>query len=254
MTGPTPLLVLDVVGRTPRLLDHMPHLKSRGPARPPAPRAPRRPPGWARPRRGSDQRRVGEQGVQVGQQLVVAGAGERRERTFLSLQRRLQSRLLQPRRDRTEHQFLRLRRDEVPQVVEGDLRVAGVGELLSQPLQLVTERIRGGTVQHRAHHGGDAAQAAAGDPQLVDGVGPFRADHDVGLLEGGDLGPEGGDHHLPRHLPAQPWLADVDCGRLPLRVDRVELLGNPGGRYEAVAEWTLAGPALPAGTVQPGLF
>ncbi|GAB2917486.1 hypothetical protein GCM10027075_16810 [Streptomyces heilongjiangensis] len=28
MTGPTPLLVLDVVGLTPRLLDHMPHLKS----------------------------------------------------------------------------------------------------------------------------------------------------------------------------------------------------------------------------------
>ena len=27
-TPPTPLLVLDVVGLTPRLLDHMPHLKS----------------------------------------------------------------------------------------------------------------------------------------------------------------------------------------------------------------------------------
>ena len=30
MTDPTPLLVLDVVGLTPRLLDHMPHLKSLG--------------------------------------------------------------------------------------------------------------------------------------------------------------------------------------------------------------------------------
>ena len=29
-SGPTPLLVLDVVGLTPRLLDHMPHLKSLG--------------------------------------------------------------------------------------------------------------------------------------------------------------------------------------------------------------------------------
>ncbi|WP_191885525.1 alkaline phosphatase family protein, partial [Streptomyces mutabilis] len=28
--GPTPLLVLDVVGLTPRLLDHMPHLKQLG--------------------------------------------------------------------------------------------------------------------------------------------------------------------------------------------------------------------------------
>ncbi|MFI8193831.1 hypothetical protein ACIF8T_34530 [Streptomyces sp. NPDC085946] len=28
--GPTPLLVLDVVGLTPRLLDHMPHLKALG--------------------------------------------------------------------------------------------------------------------------------------------------------------------------------------------------------------------------------
>ncbi|MFI1323857.1 alkaline phosphatase family protein, partial [Streptomyces rochei] len=28
--GPTPLLVLDVVGLTPRLLDHMPHLKRLG--------------------------------------------------------------------------------------------------------------------------------------------------------------------------------------------------------------------------------
>ncbi|MFD7939366.1 alkaline phosphatase family protein, partial [Streptomyces sp. NPDC059755] len=27
-TGPTPLLVLDVVGLTPALLDHMPHLKA----------------------------------------------------------------------------------------------------------------------------------------------------------------------------------------------------------------------------------
>ncbi|MFE9252616.1 alkaline phosphatase family protein [Streptomyces sp. NPDC007088] len=30
MTGPTPLLVLDVVGMTPKLLDHMPHLKALG--------------------------------------------------------------------------------------------------------------------------------------------------------------------------------------------------------------------------------
>ena len=58
--------------------------------------------------------------------------------------------------------------------------------------------------------------------------------------------------YLPRHLPPQPWLADVDCTLPRLQVARFELLLNPGGRYEALAEWPLRGTTPAPG--QPGLF
>lgn len=60
--------------------------------------------------------------------------------------------------------------------------------------------------------------------------------------------------YLPRHLPPQPWLAAVDCDLPALRVDRFELLGNPGGGYEAVAEWPLGGAEPGTGPRQPALF
>jgi len=60
--------------------------------------------------------------------------------------------------------------------------------------------------------------------------------------------------YLPRQLPAQPWLDAIDCSTAPLRVERFELLFNPGGRYDALAEWPLSGPPLPAAPEQPALF
>lgn len=60
--------------------------------------------------------------------------------------------------------------------------------------------------------------------------------------------------YLDRHLPAQPWLDEVDCRGRPLLVDRFELLFNPGGRYEALGEWPLAGTALPTKPEQAALF
>lgn len=59
--------------------------------------------------------------------------------------------------------------------------------------------------------------------------------------------------HLPGDLAVQSWLAAVACERTPLRVDAFELLFNPGGRYEALAEWPLRGPPLPAPLRQAGL-
>ena len=60
--------------------------------------------------------------------------------------------------------------------------------------------------------------------------------------------------YLDRHLPAQPWLDGIDCDVGALRVERFELLFNPGGRYDALGEWALTGPALPPEPEQARLF
>lgn len=57
-----------------------------------------------------------------------------------------------------------------------------------------------------------------------------------------------------KHLGAQAWLDDIDCGGPPLHVDRFRLLFNPGGRYEALGDWLLTGEPLPPAPEQPGLF
>lgn len=60
--------------------------------------------------------------------------------------------------------------------------------------------------------------------------------------------------YLGKHHPPQPWLDGVDCTCNPLVVERFELLFNPGGRYEALGEWPLTGPALPPPPQQVTLF
>ncbi|MDH5822814.1 2'-5' RNA ligase family protein [Luteimonas sp. RD2P54] len=60
--------------------------------------------------------------------------------------------------------------------------------------------------------------------------------------------------YLDRHLPAQPWLDDIDCRGDDLRVDGFELLFNAGGRYQALAGWPLTGTALPTEPAQARLF
>ena len=61
--------------------------------------------------------------------------------------------------------------------------------------------------------------------------------------------------YLDRGLDAQAWLDAVDCAGATLRVERFELLFNPGGHYEALGEWTLRGTGLPPpAPSQPGLF
>ena len=60
--------------------------------------------------------------------------------------------------------------------------------------------------------------------------------------------------YLDRHLPAQAWLDDVDCAVGAVRVDRFELLFNPGGRYEPLGAWPLTGTALPVKPEQAQLF
>ena len=60
--------------------------------------------------------------------------------------------------------------------------------------------------------------------------------------------------YLDRRLPPQAWLDAVDCGGPPLRVERFELLHNPGGRYAALGEWALAGTTLPRKPEQAQLF
>jgi len=57
-----------------------------------------------------------------------------------------------------------------------------------------------------------------------------------------------------RHLRPQPWLDGIDCAGPSLRVERFQLLFNPGGRYEALGEWPLMGEAPVASPAQPGLF
>ena len=49
--------------------------------------------------------------------------------------------------------------------------------------------------------------------------------------------------YLDARLPPQSWLDGVECTGSPLKVDRFELLFNPGGRYEALGEWPLTGAA-----------
>ncbi len=56
--------------------------------------------------------------------------------------------------------------------------------------------------------------------------------------------------HLPAHLQAPPWLERIDCSAGPLRVERLDLLFNPGGHYESVGEWPLTG-ALPSSASAP---
>ena len=60
--------------------------------------------------------------------------------------------------------------------------------------------------------------------------------------------------YLDRHLEAQAWLDGIDCAVGALQVQRFELLFNPGGRYDALAEWPLHGSALPAKPEQTQLF
>ena len=60
--------------------------------------------------------------------------------------------------------------------------------------------------------------------------------------------------YLDRHLPAQPWLDGIDCDVGALCVERFELLFNPGGRYDVLGEWTLAGAGLPQEPEQARLF
>ncbi|TYT23529.1 hypothetical protein FZO89_14825 [Luteimonas viscosa] len=60
--------------------------------------------------------------------------------------------------------------------------------------------------------------------------------------------------YLDRGLDEQGWLSDIGCTGEPLRVDRFELLFNPGGRYEALGNWRLAGTSLPAPPRQGSLL
>lgn len=60
--------------------------------------------------------------------------------------------------------------------------------------------------------------------------------------------------YADRHLPPQDWLAGIACAGATLRVDRFQLLFNPGGRYEALGDWPLAGGPLAAAPDQPALF
>ena len=48
---------------------------------------------------------------------------------------------------------------------------------------------------------------------------------------------------MRRHHPPQLWVDGIDCTCAPLAIERFELLFNPGGRYEALAEWPLTGAA-----------
>ncbi len=52
--------------------------------------------------------------------------------------------------------------------------------------------------------------------------------------------------YLDKHLASQDWLHGIDCSAAgTFLVDRFELLFNPGGRYDALESWTLAGAELP---------
>lgn len=52
--------------------------------------------------------------------------------------------------------------------------------------------------------------------------------------------------YLDKHLGAQDWLDDTDCGGAgAFLVDGFELLFNPGGRYEALGSWPLTGKTVP---------
>jgi len=52
--------------------------------------------------------------------------------------------------------------------------------------------------------------------------------------------------YLDQRLAPQDWLDDFDCTAAgAFLVDRFELLFNPGGRYDALADWTLTGTGLP---------
>ena len=61
--------------------------------------------------------------------------------------------------------------------------------------------------------------------------------------------------YLDRRLPAQDWLDAIDCsGTGRFLVDGFELLFNPGGRYDALGHWTLAGTELPRAPQQGTLL
>jgi 2'-5' RNA ligase len=60
--------------------------------------------------------------------------------------------------------------------------------------------------------------------------------------------------YLPRHLPAQSWLDGIDCAGDRMRVERFELLCNPGGRYESVGHWPLTGTEAAPPLQQASLF
>ena len=57
-----------------------------------------------------------------------------------------------------------------------------------------------------------------------------------------------------KQLPAQSWLDAIDCAGAPLRVDRFQLLFNPGGRYDVLGDWPLHGDPLPPSPLQSALF
>jgi RNA 2',3'-cyclic 3'-phosphodiesterase len=60
--------------------------------------------------------------------------------------------------------------------------------------------------------------------------------------------------YLPKGLDVPPWLDAVDCAVDSLEVVDFELLFNPGGRYETLGRWPLAGETLPEPPRQEALF
>ena len=52
----------------------------------------------------------------------------------------------------------------------------------------------------------------------------------------------------------RPIDLNMDVAGPPLRVDRFQLLFNPGGRYESLGDWPLQGAPLPPSPLQPALF
>jgi 2'-5' RNA ligase len=60
--------------------------------------------------------------------------------------------------------------------------------------------------------------------------------------------------HAGRRLAPQPWLDEIVCAGEDFRVERFDLLHNPGGRYESLAHWPLTGTRLPPEPQQSSLL
>ncbi len=180
-----------------RLLQPPPH-PSAGAAQRPAQHRSGRPGSLVRQRWRLEQR------VQLVQQHQVAGAGDRRQGMLVPRARQTQGVLLEPGRHRAEHQLHRFGGDDLLQARQRHLCVAHLRQLGAQPLELTAERIGRSAVEHRAGSGGDAAQTAGGDLELVDGVGPVGPHHHVRRLQRGDLRPDGIEHDVSRLGPVLP--------------------------------------------------
>ena len=169
--------------------------------------------------------------VEIVEELQVPVAVEGAEQLAPGVGVALRHRRVDALCDRSLDQRRRLGGHQLAQPLVDHLGVAGRAQLTAQPLELVTQRLRHGTIEQPAKRGERTAKPSRGDPHLVHGVlvipPHVRVEGDETLHLVGEMG---GDH-----FPRGGAVVQLDRGRRGRRgvPERTTQLGSPWRRLGA---------------------